>query len=240
VVREVRTASVWRVRERLAGAFRRGPVYLAGDAAHAHSPIGGQGLNTGIQDAVNLAWKLAAVLAGTAAPALLDTYEAERRPVAAALLAFTGQLTDVATVRDPERIALRNEVLGAVGGLPSFSRWLARRLAQLELGYGGTAAGPPPRPGQRVAPSAGLAAGLRWSLLVPAGTDLAPVRAAAAGCPAAPAVAAAAGLPHAVAVRPDGFAALTAPAADAATLPARLHAWLTAGGATDGPTTPAP
>ena len=61
---------------------RHGRVLLAGDAAHVHSPAGGQGMNTGMQDAVNLAWKLAAVLRGQAAPSLLDSYTAERAPVA--------------------------------------------------------------------------------------------------------------------------------------------------------------
>ncbi|MGV9295311.1 FAD-dependent monooxygenase [Amycolatopsis sp. NPDC003676] len=73
--------SVWRSNTRLAERYRNGRVFLAGDAAHVHSPAGGQGMNTGIQDAHNLGWKLAA-----ASPALLDTYEAERRPVAAGVL----------------------------------------------------------------------------------------------------------------------------------------------------------
>ncbi|WP_410673254.1 FAD-dependent oxidoreductase [Amycolatopsis sp. cmx-4-68] len=74
-------ASLWRANVRLADRYREGRVFLAGDAAHIHSPAGGQGMNTGIQDAHNLGWKLAA-----GAPALLDSYEAERRPVAAGVL----------------------------------------------------------------------------------------------------------------------------------------------------------
>ncbi|MGW7534452.1 FAD-dependent oxidoreductase [Amycolatopsis sp. NPDC054798] len=73
--------SLWRSNTRLAERYRNGRVFLAGDAAHVHSPAGGQGMNTGIQDAHNLGWKLAA-----GAPELLDTYEAERRPVAAGVL----------------------------------------------------------------------------------------------------------------------------------------------------------
>ncbi|MFD2474561.1 FAD-dependent oxidoreductase [Amycolatopsis silviterrae] len=73
--------SVWRSNTRLADRYRQGRVFLAGDAAHVHSPAGGQGMNTGIQDAHNLGWKLAA-----ASPALLDTYEAERLPIAAGVL----------------------------------------------------------------------------------------------------------------------------------------------------------
>ncbi|MFJ1767464.1 FAD-dependent oxidoreductase [Amycolatopsis sp. NPDC088138] len=81
-------SSLWRANIRLAGRYRAGRVFLAGDAAHIHSPAGGQGMNTGIQDAHNLGWKLAAVANG-ASPALLDTYEAERRPVAADVLALS-------------------------------------------------------------------------------------------------------------------------------------------------------
>ncbi|MEW2134273.1 FAD-dependent oxidoreductase [Streptomyces sp. NPDC005435] len=81
-------SSLWRANIRLAGRYRAGRVFLAGDAAHIHSPAGGQGMNTGIQDAVNLGWKLAAVTQG-ADPSLLDTYESERRPVAAHVLGFS-------------------------------------------------------------------------------------------------------------------------------------------------------
>lgn len=79
---EVRTISPWTMTCQVAEHYRTGRVFLAGDAAHRFPPTGGLGLNTGVQDAHNLAWKLAAVLAGSAAPALLDSYERERRPVA--------------------------------------------------------------------------------------------------------------------------------------------------------------
>jgi hypothetical protein len=81
-------SSLWRANIRLVERYRENRVFLAGDAAHIHSPAGGQGMNTGIQDVHNLGWKLAAVANG-ASPALLDTYEAERRPVAADVLAFS-------------------------------------------------------------------------------------------------------------------------------------------------------
>ena len=87
-LREPAWSSLWRANVRLAERYREGRVFLAGDAAHIHSPAGGQGMNTGIQDAHNLGWKLAAVAKG-ASPALLDTYEAERRPVAAGVLALS-------------------------------------------------------------------------------------------------------------------------------------------------------
>ncbi|MFE7837838.1 FAD-dependent monooxygenase [Streptomyces sp. NPDC057474] len=88
-VTEVRWASDFRPRTALADRFREGRVFLAGDAAHVHSPAGGQGLNTSVQDANNLGWKLGAVLRGDADEALLDTYEEERRPVAAAMLGLS-------------------------------------------------------------------------------------------------------------------------------------------------------
>jgi hypothetical protein len=90
-LREPIGLSIYRPSLRLAHRFRVGRVFLAGDAAHVHPPTGGQGLNTSIQDAYNLGWKLAAVLAGANEP-LLDSYEAERRPVAAGVLTFSSGL----------------------------------------------------------------------------------------------------------------------------------------------------
>ncbi|MBR0649388.1 monooxygenase [Roseomonas terrae] len=89
VLSELRWSSMFRISMRLAAKYREGRVFIAGDAAHIHPPTGGQGMNTGIQDAYNLAWKLAAVTAGRAPPALLDSYEAERRPVGEDVVART-------------------------------------------------------------------------------------------------------------------------------------------------------
>ncbi|CAL9571432.1 FAD-dependent oxidoreductase [Streptomyces sp. enrichment culture] len=91
-VTEVRWATDFRPRAALADRFRAGRVFLAGDAAHVHSPAGGQGLNTSVQDAYNLGWKLGTVLAGDAPAALLDSYEEERRPIAAQMIELS---TDV-------------------------------------------------------------------------------------------------------------------------------------------------
>ncbi|MFF4251330.1 FAD-dependent oxidoreductase [Streptomyces sp. NPDC001663] len=88
-ITEVRWASDFRPRAALADRFRSGRVFLAGDAAHVHSPAGGQGLNTSVQDAYNLGWKLGAVLREGAPAALLDTYEEERRPIAAQMLGIS-------------------------------------------------------------------------------------------------------------------------------------------------------
>jgi len=95
--------------KRQAAAYRKGRVLLAGDAAHVHSPVGGQGLNTGVQDAVNLGWKLAQVVHRTAPESLLDTYHSERHPVAARVLRTT--MAQVALMRADDRIeALRDSV----------------------------------------------------------------------------------------------------------------------------------
>lgn len=88
-VTEVRWASDFRPRAALADRFHAGRVFLAGDAAHVHSPAGGQGLNTSVQDAYNLGWKLGAVLRGDAGAELLDSYEAERRPIAEQMLGLS-------------------------------------------------------------------------------------------------------------------------------------------------------
>ncbi|MCX5515929.1 monooxygenase [Kaistia algarum] len=86
---DLRWSSIFRISMRLAARYGSGNVFIAGDACHIHPPTGGQGMNTGVQDAYNLAWKLALVVKGSASPALLDSYEAERRPVAADVVART-------------------------------------------------------------------------------------------------------------------------------------------------------
>ncbi|MFH8937187.1 FAD-dependent monooxygenase [Streptomyces griseosporeus] len=93
--------------ERQAPAYRVGRVFLAGDAAHVHTPAGGQGMNTGLQDAANLGWKLAQVLHGHASGALLDTYEAERHPVGRSVLRSSGGIVRMAMAKRPWTLALR-------------------------------------------------------------------------------------------------------------------------------------
>lgn len=78
--------------------YRAGRVFLAGDAAHVHSPAGGQGMNTGMQDACNLAWKLALVVRGIGSEGLLDSYSPERSPIAEQVLKVTGRVTSIATL----------------------------------------------------------------------------------------------------------------------------------------------
>lgn len=95
VLSDMGWGSVWRLNVRLAARYRQGRVFLAGDACHVHSPAGAQGMNTGIQDVFNLGWKLANVVNGASA-ALLDTYEEERRPIAAWMLGATSALEEQA------------------------------------------------------------------------------------------------------------------------------------------------
>ena len=96
-VRRVNWFSTYHVHHRVTDHFRKGRAFLLGDAAHIHSPAGGQGMNTGIGDAINLAWKLAAVLNGRAPDALLDSYEAERIGFARRLVASTDRVFSLAT-----------------------------------------------------------------------------------------------------------------------------------------------
>ncbi|MFE4727387.1 FAD-dependent monooxygenase [Microbacterium sp. NPDC056736] len=103
--------STYRVHHRVAARFRDGPVFLAGDAAHVHSPVGAQGMNTGLQDAHNLACKIADVVAGRASDAYLDRYSAERRPVARRLVSTTDAMFAMITSDRPVARALRRFVV---------------------------------------------------------------------------------------------------------------------------------
>jgi 2-polyprenyl-6-methoxyphenol hydroxylase-like FAD-dependent oxidoreductase len=129
VVEEVTWGSRFRVHHRLADSYRAGRILLAGDAAHVHSPAGGQGMNTGIQDAVALARVLAEVLGG-GPEKLLDGYGAARRPVAERVVAFADRLTRLATVGRRWR-GVRNTLLGTVSRLPAVRGRLAWELAGL-------------------------------------------------------------------------------------------------------------
>jgi 4,5-epoxidase len=155
-VKESYWTSTFRFHRRLAETYRAGRVLLAGDAAHIHSPFGGQGLNTGIGDAENLAWKLPLVATGRAAPALLDTYEAERRPVAQEVLASTSGMTRVVLGGSAVARLIRDRVLVPLMNRPFVQRLIWERSSQLMISYrGGPLAGhaPPwsrPRPGDRV------------------------------------------------------------------------------------------
>ncbi|MCP2163584.1 FAD-dependent monooxygenase [Goodfellowiella coeruleoviolacea] len=134
---------------RQAASYRRGRVLLAGDAAHMHFPTGGVGLNVGVQDAMNLGWKLAAVLTGRAEERLLDTYHAERHPVGAALLANTLAQTALMTAFSAEGRALRTLFDGLLREHPELSLDLARRLSALDVDYPAATPGAHPLTGTR-------------------------------------------------------------------------------------------
>ena len=104
------------VNHRVAASFRLGRAFLLGDAAHAHSPVGGQGMNTGLLDAHNLAWKLAAVVRGDADDRLLDSYERERRPIARTLVRTTDRLFGIITARNAIMTLARGRLLPLVIG----------------------------------------------------------------------------------------------------------------------------
>lgn len=118
---------------RLADRYRVGRVLLAGDAAHIHPPLGGQGLNLGIQDAVNLGWKLAAEVRGEAPPALLDSYQSERRPVAAGVLITTRAQTQLMEPGPGPR-ALR-ELVAELTQLPAVARHLVEKITAIDIRY---------------------------------------------------------------------------------------------------------
>ncbi|HEX5532491.1 MAG TPA: FAD-dependent monooxygenase [Actinomycetales bacterium] len=121
-------STAFHVSHRHATTYRRGRVFLAGDAAHIHSPAGAQGMNTGIQDAVNLGWKLALVIRGLGSDRLLDSYDQERRPVGAFVLRFTDRAFTVVTSNHLVPRAMR--AFAAPRALPLLLRWrLGRRVA---------------------------------------------------------------------------------------------------------------
>jgi 3-(3-hydroxy-phenyl)propionate hydroxylase len=118
---------------RQAATYRRGRVLLAGDAAHVHSPIGGLGLSTGVQDAVNLGWKLAQVIKGASPDSLLDTYHAERHPVGARVLEAT--MAQVALHREDARTLAARAIVGGLLELEEPRRRLAGMMSGLDIGY---------------------------------------------------------------------------------------------------------
>ena len=130
----------FRCHRRSASAYRRGRVLLAGDAVHIHSPAGGQGLNTGILDAHNLGWKLALVASGRAPGTLLDSYGAERRPVAEEVVRLTHALVHYGTLTHPVKRRVRDVVVPVLGRSAAIQRRAARRISQVYVSY--PAAGP--------------------------------------------------------------------------------------------------
>jgi 2-polyprenyl-6-methoxyphenol hydroxylase-like FAD-dependent oxidoreductase len=173
-IRSSEWTSTFHIHRRLADTYRRGRMLLAGDAAHIHSPLGGQGMNTGIGDAENLAWKLALVIHGRAGATLLDTYEKERRPIAKDVLESTSGVTKF--VMGSSRIAhfMRDRVAVPLLNRRRVQRLIAEKASQLHVSYrsGPLGAGrlrrlPGLQPGDRVPDRDGMydALGPAWALL---------------------------------------------------------------------------
>jgi hypothetical protein len=118
---------------RQAVAYRSGRVLLAGDAAHVHAPMGGQGLNIGVQDSVNLGWKLAQVLDGTSPASLLDTYQAERHPIAARVLQNT--MAQRAVDADDERTVALRAILAELLRMDQPREHMAGMISGLDIAY---------------------------------------------------------------------------------------------------------
>ncbi|OJD15344.1 hypothetical protein AJ78_04389 [Emergomyces pasteurianus Ep9510] len=141
-VEKINWFSTYRVHHRVASHFRSGRAFLVGDAGHIHSPAGGQGMNTGIGDAVNLAWKLAAVLQGHADPSLLDSYEAERVPFAQKLVQRTDQAFAIATsggfLADIVRTYIAPLILPIAMWFTGARNYAFRILSQTQITYRGT------------------------------------------------------------------------------------------------------
>jgi 2-polyprenyl-6-methoxyphenol hydroxylase-like FAD-dependent oxidoreductase len=140
-VKEVHWFSIYRVHHRVANAFRMGRAFLLGDAAHIHSPVGGQGMNTGIGDAVNLSWKLAWVLHGGADPKVLDTYQCERRAFAKRLVATTDNAFTFATQDGPIARFVRLRVFPVAARMLFTMTWtrrlMFRTVSQINVNYRG-------------------------------------------------------------------------------------------------------
>jgi 4,5-epoxidase len=129
--------SVFRFHRRIASSYRQQRLFLAGDAAHIHSALGGQGMNTGIGDAFNLGWKLACVIRGNASERLLDTYEAERRPVAADVVRQTSQAWNILVGRTVFDRFFRDRLLLPILRWPTMQRRWIETGSQLRVTYRG-------------------------------------------------------------------------------------------------------
>jgi 2-polyprenyl-6-methoxyphenol hydroxylase-like FAD-dependent oxidoreductase len=138
-VNKVNWFSTYHVHHRVTQHFRKGRAFLLGDAAHIHSPAGGQGMNTGIGDAINLAWKLAAVVAGRAPGSLLDSYEAERIGFARRLVATTDRVFSFATaegrIADVVRTRIAPVVIPMAAAFEPVREYLFRTVSQITLNY---------------------------------------------------------------------------------------------------------
>ena len=204
--------------ERQAPHYRVGRVFLAGDAAHCHSPAGGMGMNTGIQDAANLGWKLALAVHG-AGDRILDTYEAERHPVGRLVLRTSGAIVRAAIVRSAAQRAMRSAAARTALSVPAVRRRAALTVSGIGIGYGDGGVRVPDQPlhdGRRLYES--LRDG-RFALLGRPTLDVGPWSAQVDQVRPATATG------RVTLVRPDAYAAWTGAAGDEAGLRDRLVRW---------------
>jgi hypothetical protein len=151
----------FRINGRKVSKYRWGRAFLLGDASHVHSPAEGQGMNTGMQDAFNLAWKLALVVHNSCDEHLLESYSPERSAVGDEVLKSAATLTTVGTMKNPVAQSLRNLVGHLILGLSPVQQAVADTMTEVTIGYpksplnGPCLAGPDPKPGQRVGPLPG-------------------------------------------------------------------------------------
>lgn len=130
-----RWLSSFQIHKCRASAYRKNRVFIAGDAAHIHSPAGAQGMNTGMQDALNLSWKLALVWQGKAFPEFLDSYEKERMPVAEEVLAVTDEMTKMMATQSLFHRLLRKLIATMLLPREGFQRIMTTKISQLEINY---------------------------------------------------------------------------------------------------------
>jgi 2-polyprenyl-6-methoxyphenol hydroxylase-like FAD-dependent oxidoreductase len=132
---DLKWSSWFRINSRMVSRLKVGRLLLGGDAAHIHSPAGAQGMNTGIQDMINLSWKLAMVVNGKAPPALLDSYEADRLPIMRGVLFRTDKLTNVIGTENPVMRTLFNHLGSFIGGAEFVQENATTGMSQIALNY---------------------------------------------------------------------------------------------------------
>ena len=125
----------FKLHHRMVDKYQVGRVFIGGDAAHIHSPIGGQGMNTGMQDAYNLAWKMALVLKGNSPESLLNSYNTERHRVGEEVVNLTDTATKMATIHNPVLSAIRNKMMGVLSKIDPVQHKVVSTLTQLEYHY---------------------------------------------------------------------------------------------------------
>jgi 2-polyprenyl-6-methoxyphenol hydroxylase-like FAD-dependent oxidoreductase len=220
--------------ERLVPRYSVGRVFLAGDAAHTHSPAGGLGMNTGMQDAANLSWKLSAVITGRAPATLLDTYHDERHPAGETTVRISSRLLRAGQARPRTLGAARRTVLRAATRIPPLARRMARAFSGIDVSYPAPP-GAHPLTGRR-APDIPLgdhgakrlyqALRCRRMLLVTPPNAMLPASLTSGWNDRVTVVAADGPTDKLVLVRPDGYIAWAAPYSDSGAFADRIHAAL--------------